>query len=392
MNAVAEHTIAVVGGGPAGAQAAAGLARVGHRVTIFEEHPGWEKPCGGGVTDKALQRYPYLRDALCGQNLVRECDLTSPRGRHVVLRLDRSIAIYSRRALNALLLERARAAGASVLVQRVVAIEAQPKGWSLRLRDGTAVQASALVVAAGARGRWPVGTPLGSHDAMATAGYFIPLDRLPWPRETMVIRFLAGVQGYIWSFPRGDHASIGICGMLGKGKTAELRARLEAELDRYGANWRGCEFYAHLLPAPSSQRLEDCPVAGRTPVPWAAVGDAAGLVDPITGEGLYYALRSGELLAERWADGVEPEAYAGAVAAELLPELRAAAQISRRFYQGNFLGESVLERMVQFSARSPRFQSLLRDLFSGAQGYCGLRSRLYRNLLPSLLELARAGT
>ena len=54
------HHVIVIGGGPAGAMAAEKLARAGCRVSVFEEKPGWEKPCGGGLTPKALARYPFL--------------------------------------------------------------------------------------------------------------------------------------------------------------------------------------------------------------------------------------------------------------------------------------------------------------------------------------------
>ena len=56
------HTV-IIGGGPAGAIAAELIARGGGRVTVFEEKVGWEKPCGGGLTHKALQRYPFLLPA-----------------------------------------------------------------------------------------------------------------------------------------------------------------------------------------------------------------------------------------------------------------------------------------------------------------------------------------
>ena len=120
------------------------------------------------------------------------------------------------------------------------------------------------------------------------------------------------------------------------------------------------------------------------------VGDSAGLVDPITGEGLYYALRSAEmcaqaLLAER------PNEYKVLLEEEILPELRLAARVSRRFYSGQVLGESVLERMVSLTSQSENFRNLMSDLFAGIQGYRDLRSRLYRSL-PSLMAEGLAGT
>ncbi|HZP16609.1 MAG TPA: NAD(P)-binding protein, partial [Terriglobales bacterium] len=60
--------IAILGGGPAGAFAAAELARAGRDVLLFDEKLAWEKPCGGGLTDKAIVRWPFLRDAQVERN------------------------------------------------------------------------------------------------------------------------------------------------------------------------------------------------------------------------------------------------------------------------------------------------------------------------------------
>lgn len=390
-------SIVVIGGGPAGAMAAAGLAGGLHRVLLLDEKLAWEKPCGGGLTDKALRQYPFLSDSVYARNWVRECELTSPAGRSLMLPLDRALAIFSRRVLNQLLLDRAARAGAEIVQDRAVAcLPAAGGGWRVRLRSGTEVAAAVLVNAGGARNRLEpaLASPLGAHDWMATAGYYVAADRLPWPPERILIRFLPGLEGYIWSFPRADHASIGICGRLGQQTTAGLRQRLEHQLDNWGLDWQGSPFYAHLLPAPSAQALADTGGGGLDGAVWLAAGDAAGLVDPITGEGLYYALRSAELLASALNAAPSPAralaAYQAALRAELVPELAAAARVAERFFHGRFAGAAVLERMVQFGERSPRFRHLLCDLFSGQQGYTGLRRRLWRNLVPSLAEMAVA--
>jgi len=369
-------TIAVIGGGPAGAMCAAGLAEAGRRVVLFDEKLAWEKPCGGGLTDKALRQYPFLRALEFRHNRVTECELTSPRGRTLLLQLDREVAIFSRLDLNALLLERARAAGVEIRRQRVTPT------------DPALLGADALVLAAGARNLLRPSAPR-AQDAlqwMATAGYYLPLAGLPWPRQRMAIRFLPALDGYIWSFPRADHASVGICGPLGRPPTRELRSRLEAWLDGLGIAWRGARFYSHLLPCTAPGALRTACYEGRDPVPWAIIGDAAHLVDPITGEGLYYALRSGELLAQAWSS--PGPSYTARVQRELIPELEAAAALARRFYGGRFLGDSILERMALFASRSRRFRQLLCDLFAGSQGYLDLRTRLYRQLAPTLWEMA----
>jgi flavin-dependent dehydrogenase len=363
--------IAVVGGGPAGALAAAELARAGRHVLLFDEKLAWEKPCGGGLTDKALARWPFLREVRVERNWVSECELIAPSGRKTVIRLDRQIAIFSRLALNQLLLDRARECGAQLHRDRVLQIQPVPGGWLIRTATSEH-RAEFLVIATGARNpfRNQFAPPLGPENFMVAAGYYIPGNH-----HTAQIKFLAGLHGYIWVFPRADHFSAGICGRMKAKSTAELRRLLEDSLPEFGLNPDGAAFYAHIIPSLTTDALRGT-FAGDA---WAMVGDAAGFVDAITGEGLYYALRSAELLAQALLAHA-PEQYAASVKLDFLPELEHATRIADRFYSGKWMAGSVIERMVQLTQRSPRFRDLMRDLFSGAQGYSGLRERLYSSL------------
>jgi geranylgeranyl diphosphate/geranylgeranyl-bacteriochlorophyllide a reductase len=105
-------------------------------VRIFEEKLEWEKPCGGGVTNKALAEYPFLAEAVVERNWINTCELVSPAGRRISLQLGHAIAIFSRRILNNLLRDRAQAAGATVIHQRVTAISGEPSSWHLSTRAG----------------------------------------------------------------------------------------------------------------------------------------------------------------------------------------------------------------------------------------------------------------
>jgi flavin-dependent dehydrogenase len=364
--------IAVVGGGPAGAFAAAELAAAGCEVRLFDEKLVWEKPCGGGLTHKALQRWPFLRNAPVERNRISNCALTSPAGRTVTFQLDREIAIFSRLALNGLLLDRARHAGVQLVRERVVAIGGTPGKWQLQSKNAAYI-ADFLVLAAGARNsfRPQFSTALGPEDFMVAAGYYVP-----GTHHSVHIKFLPGLHGYVWLFPRSDHFSVGICGRMRHGSAAQLRKTLEMCLPEFGLSLDGARFYAHIIPSLSVNSLRNTRFSGEG---WAMVGDAAGFVDAITGEGIFYAMRSAELLSQALLSDA-PETYAGLVQRDFLPELEHASRIANRFYAGDWLGGPVIERMVKLTICSPRFRDLMRDLFAGAQDYGGLKQRVYRSL------------
>jgi len=370
------HPIAIVGGGPAGALAAATLAGNGERVLLFDEKLAWEKPCGGGITHKALQQYPFLGEVEADRAFLEHCELISPSGRRVRFHLRYPLAIFSRFALNGLLLERAAKAGAEIRQERVARIAGSPGDWRL-MTSAREYDASYIVLAAGARNpfRGQFVGPFAAEDLMVTAGYFIPRQS-----SLVQIQFLQSVSGYIWVFPRQNHVSAGIVAKIGEITTAVLRTKLERWLQENGFSLKGARFYSHILPALRVQTLDRLETGGDG---WAMVGDNAGLVDPVTGEGLYYALRSGELCAQSLLAGRACE-YRKRIEDEIVPELRLAARVSDRFYNGQIWGESVLERLVAFTQQSEGFRELVRDLFAGIQGYRNLRSRFCREL-PSMM-------
>jgi 2-polyprenyl-6-methoxyphenol hydroxylase-like FAD-dependent oxidoreductase len=96
--------IAIVGGGPSGAMCGEQLARAGHTVDIFDEHLAWEKPCGGGLTQKAIDCFPFLLDNPHPKKLVRALELISSNEQRVTLDMSHPIVIYSRKVLNGMLL------------------------------------------------------------------------------------------------------------------------------------------------------------------------------------------------------------------------------------------------------------------------------------------------
>jgi geranylgeranyl reductase family protein len=374
--------VAILGGGPAGAFAAERLASAGLGVVLMDEKLAWEKPCGGGLTFKAYSQYPFLMDNPTPKRMVRETVLAASNAGEVTLRLGDPLLIYSRFDLNRMLLERAERAGAQIEKVRVTGMERRSTGWQLRTPAG-AVDADYCIVATGARNPLrDVGTQLAPVDTMSALGYYVPGDQ-----ERIDIQFLPGLEGYIWVFPRCGHLSVGICG---KGEpAASLRQRLERYMNEHGISWKGATFYSHLLPALDTKSWRRNRVAGEG---WMAVGDAAGLVDPVTGEGLYYAIRSADLAAQSLladtAPSDNPEHYRKLLRRDFAADLEFGSRLAKRVFMGRFLLGSVPQRMVQFTRRSPRFASIMQDLFAGRQPYLGLKKRLMQNLNGSLYDIA----
>jgi len=375
--------VAILGGGPAGAFAAEQLASAGLGVLVFDEKLAWEKPCGGGLTYKAYSQYPFLIENSTPKRLITETILAAPHGGEVSLKLDDPLLIYSRLDLNRMLLERAERAGAQIEKARVLGMSRNGRGWQLRTSSGMA-HADFCIVATGARNALPeVGTELTPEDTMSALGYYVPGDQ-----TRIDIQFLPRLEGYIWVFPRCGHLSVGICG---KGEPASsLRKRLERYLTERGIAWKGAAFYSHLLPSLSAASWKKNRVAGEG---WMAVGDAAGLVDPVTGEGLYYAIRSADLAARALlSEASEPAGKAGqygrSLQRDFAADLEFGSRLAKRVFLGRFLFGSVPARMVQFTRRSPRFSAIIQDLFAGKQPYLGLKRRLLQNLNGSLYDIS----
>ena len=296
--------VLVVGAGPAGSASAIHLARAGARVLLADKarFPR-DKPCGGGLTGRALKHVP--------------CDV-GPVVEHVVdrmvvrvgyrRRLDRQtgeplIDMTQRRLLDQYLAERAVAAGADF--RDGVAVDGlEVDGEGVRARVGEAtVEASFVVGADGANGVVAKAADLGEGivRGVALEGNvpWSTLGRDPYEGTAWVeLGIVPG--GYGWVFPKGDHANLGVGGWMSEGP--RLRGHLDRLAREHGVDPATLEnVRGHRLP----MRRPGAPAArGRA----LLVGDAAGLVDPLSGDGMYEAFVSAELAASAIVEG-RPEGY-----------------------------------------------------------------------------------
>jgi geranylgeranyl reductase family protein len=386
----------IIGAGPAGSFAAELLAKGGAKVALFDGRPeGEPKACGGGVTAKALKAWPHLLNAV--GRTITELDLYSPSSKRLHLTLDEPFAIYSRIAFDCYLRDRARDVGAHVIAAKISARKAKriEDGWRLISDSGSEWTGSFLIGADGANSGIAkmLAGPLPPSDMEVAFGY-----RAPLPANSVAptaVAFLPGWVGYAWAFPRPDHISFGIATtqdafdheplddllwqfMTGyyeqcdgkkvkfwkNGNNAPERSRVHDHLRATA------ERYAARIPGLAAKTWDSRTVSGDD---WALLGDAAGFADPVTGEGIYYALRSAELFA------AAPPAYEKRWREDFGAELRRAAQMRPRFY-GNFWGAPFTERMIEFARGHRGVKRVLGDLIAGEQGYTDLKKKLVKSL------------
>jgi geranylgeranyl reductase family protein len=348
------YDVAVVGAGPAGSAAALAAARRGARTVLLEraQLPRY-KTCGGGLIGLSLDQLSgtgvdvgaLIRDR--AERLTVTWD-----GRWPVSRRSRSgplVPLVMRAELDAALVGAAAAAGAEVRTGTTVR-GVDPDG-TLTLRGGGTICASAVVGAEGSASR--VGAAVGVRcdlvdvglegEFPAAAARAAGCDR--W--EGRLLLDWGPVPGsYGWLFPKGELLTVGVIGSRSAGP--QLRAYYGALVRRLGLG--GVDPVTdtgHLtrVRAPGSplqrQRL-------------LVAGDAAGLLEPWTREGISYALRSGRLAGECAADG-DLSAYPGKIARTLGPEMAAG------------------RRLLAVFARRPE---LLQAAFAGLPGAFGLFSRM----------------
>ena len=366
----------IVGAGPAGSWTAHQLARAGARVAVLDGSHPREKPCGGGVTGRALElvgRALSPRDLKAVQ--IAGADFSyADRSSRVLLDGDASgyppLVVAARREFDHALLLAAIAAGAEHRPFRVTSVERKATTWTVQTGQGPA-SAEWLIGADGANSlvRRHVARSFSRADLSIASGYFVHGQS---SRE-IVVSFEHEPAGYLWSFPRPDHLAVGICAQADRANSTRLFVLAKRWVDRHASSGARLEKYSWPIPSLSERTLACERPAGPG---WMLVGDAAGLVDPITREGIYFALRSAELAAASLTAGTNAAArYVERVRMDIFTELARAARIKARFYQPRFMG--LLMTALQ---RSVRIQAVMADLIAGRQTYDALRWRLLKTV------------
>jgi geranylgeranyl reductase family protein len=321
----------VVGGGPAGSTAARELAASGARVLVVDRatFPRY-KACGGGIPLRTARLLPFPLDSVIEEEVSR-IEVTH-RGHHRFVR-DAGAPfahMVMRDRFDALLLDEAKRAGAQFRPATLVrTAEVTPAGVAIRAEDGFTAEASYLVCADGAHSpvgkmaglgagiaecaAWEVEVEAGRRAADYHGRALIELDARPW--------------AYAWLFPKAELLSIGIVVPPGQGNTMKRRVDVFVRnLGLEGAPVRLAR--GHKL----RFRRGHEPIASDRAL---LAGDAAGLADEFTEEGISYAVTSGRVAARgvlRALGGGDLRTYQAEIDREVMPELRAARLISYMFF------------------------------------------------------------
>ena len=327
--------VIVVGGGPSGSTAAREIASRGARVLLLDraKFPR-DKPCGGGVTVRCAALLPFSLDPII-EDVVSAARLSIGDGREIVRTTKAPLTFMTqRRRLDAFLVERAQEAGVEFRDGQAVTGAARRADGIYEVTVGGEVhRARVLIGADGANG--VVGNRLG-YDAIPDGAVALegnirfPQGVPPRFRGQVTLNFGEMPGGYGWVFAKGDHVNVGVGGwrhVVGE----RLRPALRDLCLRYGLDPDSVEgLRGHHLPM---QR----PGMTIAAMGSAVIGDAAGLVDPLSGEGIYAALASGIAVApavRAYLDGAAPslEGYQTTLRRELLDEVAASAALMDIFH------------------------------------------------------------
>ncbi len=393
----------VVGAGPAGAMAAATAAQAGLRVALLEKHRlPRHKPCGGGMPAAVDRELAALAPEAISDWRVTRMRHTWNFGEACEGEISADPAqglwMVQRPRFDQALVRGAQAAGATLLegcdLKRLhrdtaiggggVLVELRQRGAAKPLR----LRAGHLIGADGANG--PVARLSGLRPSPRVAlalelevpHHWEQADPLLRP-DTLHLEYGALRNGYAWAFPKADHINIG-AGLFYRGRgdrqrdvrrDPAARQRMRAAIEAYAASLgladrlEGLRTHAHPLPfwdGPEPLHTGD----GRV----LLAGDSAGLINPLFGDGLYHAIRSGRLAARCVIDH-DTSSYTDRIQKLLGADFQAARRLSLLF--------SGLPRLTyRYAIRNPRSSELAGRLLAGEVSFRGLARR-------SLLRIGR---
>ncbi len=362
--------VAIIGGGPAGSHIARTLAKQGMDVTVFNEAHGREKPCGGGVTYRIVREFPLLEKIKEKSNRIHRVIIFSPSDIETELILPEPILIFSRKYLDSFLLSQANESGARIVEGKVKDITQCQDAWLIQADANSYGAFDFLVGADGSSGltRKKLSKPFQEDNLTQTLGFFIKEAT----DDCIRLKFYDDMEGYAWSFPRKHDINAGIGSPLGKKNPKELLEQIQHFIERYLPSHSSKEqkFFSALIPSINPEDSQHLKRISDTN--WALIGDSCGITDPITGEGIYYAIKTSSLLSECLMME-QPKRYASIIKLTFGKDISWAYRNRHRFFKKEFI-----DAAVDACNKSKEISSIVSELFCGTLPYRNLSSRLLK--------------
>jgi len=395
-----DASVIVAGAGPAGAVAARTLAAAGIDTLLVDRAAfPRNKPCGGGLTTRALTRFPWLASAMNGIDIhrVSKLHLESPDGSVMKLESDEPVGVLIRRVeFDYTLVKSAVGAGARLREKfEITQVERDHDGITLQSRSGEKLRAPMLVAAdgvhsviakrLGVNARWP--TRSIAIDMMEET----PNDtlRATHPDTVWIAYAYKGLDGYSYIFPKTRHVNVGIGCLLShyKGEVAARPYDLQSG------------FVSSLVDLGELEGRSDrkyftpylIPVGGPLPKTYDErvifTGDAGGFVHGFTAEGIYYSMISGELAGRAIAESGRSLERSGPLyeriwKKELGAELRDSVMIQKYLFGSH----ARVNRLVKSGNTRPWFKQAMVDFVSGRRSYAAIKRQAMLRLPGSAIK------
>jgi len=385
------YDVAIAGAGPAGSALGTLLARAGLSVALVDKCQFPRSiPCGGMISPRAVR----AAEAVFGPGTIEQVGRASSTGCRMFYGgrlvtelddLDRAFFV-DRAEMDALFLSKARGAGCAVIEGDAVTAVG-PARRLFRLDSGREIDAAILVGADGGSSvvrrtvrRW---RPRRRRSAFGLVAD-VPLESVRLPADGPVldrphIHFGVVPWGYGWVFPKGGCASVGVAGVVAR--TDNFRGPFDEFVSTVctGGTLGRLRVRGRRLPAGD---YETTPASGNV----LLVGDAAGFIEPLTGEGIAFALECAPIAALAITDALRagrPATAGGSYAAvcrrAILPTLRGARLARRLFYPAPFLRNA-----VHSLARHPEFARWFMEILAGTLTYPAFFRRVIGRRLREL--------
>ena len=363
------YKVGIIGAGIGGSYLSYCLSKEGVDTIVFDFRAPHEKICGGGVSYKTIERFPIISELPIPRKEILKATLISPKDRMVKVGLEKPLTIVNRIDLDYALLKKAMRFGAHFRKEKVQSFARDGNSWRIFTNTGD-YKVEILVGADGAlsRTRRKLNVLPVKEDVFFALECFLKVKR-----DVVIFKFFPDIQGYLWAFPRINNLAVGIVSnYCRKTNVKDIKKRLVHFIERYypeqtpKISVQGA--YTPLFCADDSKNVRICDKN------WALIGDAATFVDPVSGEGIYYAIYSAEILSQCIVEN-ELALYPPLCMKHFGENLVKALQGLNYFYQPEFI-----EVMIQMAKESLSVRRIISDMMTGSLDYVSWKGALRKGL------------